>query len=73
MVKKMKIWDNPEELRKELQRIADELGLPIDDEKVGLVWTGHGQSFTNEVYKEVLEPLYMSLGQKKDTSCESSS
>lgn len=29
MVKKMKIWDNPEELRKELQRIADELGLPM--------------------------------------------
>lgn len=51
MAKKMKIWDNPEELRKELQRIADELGLPIDDEKVGLVWTGHGQSFTNEIYK----------------------
>lgn len=35
-MKKMKVWDNPEELRKELQRIADELGLPIDDEKVGL-------------------------------------
>lgn len=40
-MKKMKVWDNPEELRKELQRIADELGLPIDDEKVGLAWVGH--------------------------------
>lgn len=71
MTKKIKVWDNPEELKQELQRIADELELPINDEKVGLTWTGHGQSFTNEVYKEVLEPLYMSLGQKKDTSCES--
>lgn len=40
-MKKMKVWDNPEELRKELQRIADELGLPIDDEKVGLAWVGN--------------------------------
>lgn len=73
MNKKMKIWDNPEELRKELQRIADELRLPIDDEKVGWVWTRNGLSFKHEVYKEVLEPLYFTLGQKKDTSCESSS
>lgn len=70
---KSKVWDNSEELKQELQRIADELGLPIDDEKVGLVWTRDGQSFTHEVYKEVLEPLYFTLGQKKDTSCESSS
>ncbi len=73
MTKTIKVWDNAVELRQELQRIADELGLPINGEKVGLTWTGQGQSFTNEVYKDVLEPLYFRFGQKKDTSCESSS
>lgn len=71
-MKKMKVWDNPEELRKELQRIADEFGLPIDDEKVGLAWVGNGQSATPEIYELVLKQLYFRSGQKKDTSCESS-
>lgn len=71
-MKKMKVWDNPEELRKELQRIADELGLPIDDEKVGLAWVGNGQSATPEIYELVMKQLYFRSGQKKDTSCESS-
>lgn len=55
---KRKVWNDPKELRKELQSIADRLGLPIEDEKVGLTWTGEGQSFTPEVYYEVLKPLY---------------
>lgn len=71
-MKKMKVWDNPEELRKELQRIADELGLPIDDKKVGLAWVGNGQSATPEIYELVMKQLYFRSGQKKDTSCESS-
>ena len=71
-MKKMKVWDNPEELRKELQRIADELWLPIDDEKVGLAWVGNGQSATPEIYELVMKQLYFRSGQKKDTSCESS-
>lgn len=67
-----KIYSDSEELRKELKEIADKLNLPIEDEKVGLTWTGDGKSFTNQVYKEVLEPLYFRKGQKKDTSCDSS-
>jgi hypothetical protein len=69
---KMHRYTNSEEVKKELQEIADNLGLSINDEKVGLTWTGDGKSFTNQVYKEVLEPLYFRKGQKKDTSCESS-
>lgn len=68
-----KIYSNPEELRKELQSIADELGLPINAEKVGLTWTGEGKSFTPQVYKEVLEPLYFSGSQKKNPSSDNSS
>lgn len=53
-----KIYSDPGELRKELQEIADNLGLPVNAEKVGATWTSSGKSFTPEVYKEVLEPLY---------------
>lgn len=67
------VYTNSYELRKELQQIADSLNLPLNDERVGLTWTGSGKSFTPQVYKEVLEPLYFRKGQKKDTSCESSS
>ena len=35
-------YSNPKELRKELQLIADSLNLPLNDEKVGLTWTGSG-------------------------------
>lgn len=69
----MKVYSNPQELRKELQQIADSLNLPLNDERVGLTWTGSGKSFTPQVYKEVLEPLYFGKAQKKDTSCETNS
>lgn len=69
----MKVYSNPQELRKELQKIADSLNLLLNDERVGLTWTGSGKSFTPQVYKEVLEPLYFKKGQKKDTSCETNS
>ena len=69
----MKVYSNSQELRKELQQIADSLNLPLNDERVGLTWTGSGKSFTPQVYKEVLEPPYFRKGQKKDTSCETNS
>ena len=56
---KRKIYSDPEEVRKELQAIADELNLPINDEKVGFTWTGDGKSMTPEVMQEVLVPLYL--------------
>ena len=55
---KRKIYSDPEEVRKELQAIADELNLPINDEKVG--FTCDGKSMTPEVMQEVLVPLYFS-------------
>ena len=57
---KRNIYSDPEEVRKELQAIADELNLPINDEKVGFTWTGDGKSMTPEVMQEVLVPLYFS-------------
>lgn len=41
----MKAYSNSQELRKELQQIADGLNLPLNDERVGLTWTGSGKSF----------------------------
>ncbi len=63
MAKKMKIWDNSEELRKELQSIADRFGLPIEDETVFKEWVGYSKSVTDEVHKEVLAPLYFTKPQ----------
>lgn len=57
---KRKIYSDPKEVREELQVIADELNLPINDEKVGFTWTGDGKSMTPEVMQEVLVPLYFS-------------
>ena len=72
-MKEKRLHTDPEKVRHELQKVADELGLPLNDERVGLTWTGNGKSFTPQVYKEVLEPLYFRKGQKKDTSCETNS
>lgn len=69
-MKKKRLHTDPKEVRRELQKVVDELGLPLNDERVGLTWTGSGKSLTPQVYKEVLEPLYFRKGQKKDTSCE---
>lgn len=56
--KRLHTYTDPEEVRRELQIEADELSLPLNDEKVSLTCTGSGKSFTPRVYKEVLEPLY---------------
>lgn len=55
---KRKIYSDPEEVRKELQAIADELNLPINDEKVGFTWVGDGKSLAPGLTEEVLVPLY---------------
>ena len=68
---KRKIYSDPEEVRKELQAIADELNLPINDEKVGFTWVGDGKSLAPGLTEEVLVPLYFSKNQKKISSCKS--
>ncbi len=52
------IRTNPTEVRNELQAIADEFNLPIKDEKVLDIWNRKGNTWNEQVSKEVMQPLY---------------
>ena len=50
--------DNVDEVRKELQEVADALGLPIEDERVMGRWGAMPNSYNDEVYEKVFKPMY---------------
>ena len=52
------IRTNPTEVRNELQAIADEFNLPIKDEKVLDIWNRKGNTWNEQVSKEVMQPVY---------------
>ena len=58
MISKKIIRTNPTEVRSELQALADELGLPIEDEKVLDIWSKKGYVWSVQVSEEVIQPLY---------------
>lgn len=55
-----RICTDPKQARKELEEIAKELGLPIEDESVVLEWSYRGNWHNQKVADEVLIPLYYS-------------
>lgn len=55
-----RICTDPKQARKELEEIAKELGLPIEDESVVLEWGNRGVAHNQKVADEVLIPLYYS-------------
>ena len=57
-----KTLTDPVEVRNKLQAIADELGLPIEDERVLGVWSEKMRPMTDEVFDKVFKPLYFSKG-----------
>lgn len=52
---------DPEEVRKELQKVADELGLPITDCRVAYTWSEKGNSYDKRVSDELMAPLYFPI------------
>ena len=56
MISKKIIRTNPTEVRSELQALADELGLPIEDEKVLDIWSKKGYVWSVQVSEEVIQP-----------------
>lgn len=56
-----KFHTDPEEVRKELQKVADELGLPITDCRVAYAWSEKGNSYNKHVSDELMVPLYFSI------------
>jgi hypothetical protein len=49
-----------EEVRKELQKVADELGLPIEDERVVYEWGQRGNT-SEEVSERLIAPVYFPI------------
>jgi len=60
-----RICTDPKQARKELEEIAKELGLPIEDERVPLEWSKRGVSHNQKVADEVLYPLYFKKWHEK--------
>lgn len=47
-----------ESVKAELEAIAEELGLPIEDHKVALEWSKRGGRFNDEIAEKLIHPLY---------------
>ena len=61
-IKNVKTIAELEEVRKELQKVADELGLPITDCRVAYAWSEKGNSYDKHVSDELMVPLYFPIG-----------
>ena len=57
-MKEKRLYTDPDEVRRELQKVADKLELPVEDEAVFKEWVGQGKAVTDEVHREVFAPLY---------------
>lgn len=66
-----KTLTDPVEVRNKLQAIADELGLPIEDERVLGVWSEKMRPMTDEVFDQTLGPLYFSKGKSQIDNLDS--
>lgn len=54
------VYDDVNEVKTELQQIADEMRLPIEDERVLHQWSSKGdRRWTQKVSKELMVPLYI--------------
>lgn len=57
--RKMKeIKKTAEQCRLELEKIAKEMNLPIEDNKVVLEWGKRGGKFNDDVFVKLIAPLY---------------
>lgn len=56
--KTVKIWDDIEEVKAELQKVADEMGLPITDGRVPCEWCNRLNRYTDEVAEKFMVPFY---------------
>lgn len=47
-----------ENIRTELEEVAKELGLPLEDPKVPVEWCKRGGWYNDEIFVKVIAPLY---------------
>lgn len=51
-------YPTTEQCRKELEEVAKEMGLPIENPYVGTEWCNRGGYFNDEIFVELIAPLY---------------
>lgn len=47
-----------ENIKAELEKVAKELGLPLEDPKVPVEWCKRGGWYNDEIFEKVIAPLY---------------
>ena len=57
-MEKNRICTDPAIFKRELQKVADELGLPIENRAVPVEWCRRGNSYNEQLFIEVVMPLY---------------
>lgn len=50
-----------EEVKKGIHEVADELGLPIEDERVVYEWGQRGNTYSEEVSERLIAPVYFPI------------
>ena len=58
MIGRNNICTDPVKFKSELQKVADELGIPIEDRTVPVEWCKRGNSYNEQLFIEVIFPLY---------------
>lgn len=61
-MKEKRLHTDPVEVRRELQKVADELGLPLNDCRVCYEWSQRGNCWDKRVSDELMAKLYFPIG-----------
>lgn len=59
--KKRKFHTDIEEVKKGLRKVADELGISIEDERVVYEWGQRGNTYSEEVSERLIAPVYFPI------------
>lgn len=54
----IKVHTDIDEVKQELQKLADALNLSLNDQRVFEEWSESGNAFNHRVWENVLKPLY---------------
>lgn len=60
-MKEKRLHTDPDEVRRELQKVADELGLPLNDCRVCYEWSQRGNCWNKRVLDELMAKLYFPI------------
>ena len=57
-----RLHDDINEVKKELQEVAELLGLPVEHEQVFIKWQYRGNNTTDEIHEKYIVPIYFPCG-----------